>query len=146
MHDAGRAMTVADGDSRTGRDRCRRRCSSWKTTRACAACSTRCCRPRATASRPPATASPGCTRQRRSRPAVILLDLVMPDLGGLRVLQEMHANPTLAGVPVLVLTGRLEAIPALEDRLGRDRVFSKPFGVADLLSRIAELTGKAPTT
>ena len=49
-------------------------------------------------------------------------------------------------MPVLVLTGRLEAIPALEDQLGHDRVFSKPFGVADLLSRIAELTGKAPTS
>ena len=80
-----------------------------------------------------------------SRPAAILLDLVMPDLGGLRVLEEMHQNPMLADVPVLVLTGRLEAIPALEDRLGRDYVFSKPFGVADLLSRVAELTGKAPT-
>jgi CheY-like chemotaxis protein len=80
------------------------------------------------------------------RPAVILLDLVMPDLGGLRVLEEMHAIPGLAGVPVVVLTGRLEAIPALEDRLGPDRVFSKPFGVDDLLVRIAELTGKAPTS
>jgi DNA-binding response OmpR family regulator len=80
------------------------------------------------------------------RPAVILLDLVMPDLGGQQVLQELQANPLLAGVPVLVLTGRLEAIPDLEDQLGRDRVFSKPFGVADLLSRIAELTGKAPTS
>jgi DNA-binding response OmpR family regulator len=80
------------------------------------------------------------------RPAVILLDLVMPDLGGQQVLQELQANPLLAGVPVLVLTGRLEAIPDLEDRLGRDHVFSKPFGVADLLSRIAELTGKAPTS
>jgi DNA-binding response OmpR family regulator len=94
------------------------------------------------------TASDGVAGLRQaavSRPAVILLDLVMPDLGGLRVLQEMHANPMLADVPVLVLTGRLEAIPALEDQLGRDRVFSKPFGVADLLSRVAELTGKAPT-
>jgi DNA-binding response OmpR family regulator len=80
------------------------------------------------------------------RPAVILLDLVMPDLGGQQVLQELQANPLLAGVPVLVLTGRLDAIPDLEDQLGRDRVFSKPFGVADLLSRIAELTGKAPTS
>jgi DNA-binding response OmpR family regulator len=80
------------------------------------------------------------------RPAVILLDLVMPDLGGQQVLQELQANPLLAGVPVLVLTGRLEAIPGLEEQLGRDRVFSKPFGVADLLSRIAELTGKAPTS
>ncbi len=78
------------------------------------------------------------------RPAIILLDLVMPDLGGLRVLDELRSSPTLAGVPVLVLTGRIEAIPALEDQLGADRVFSKPFGVEDLLARIAELTGKAP--
>ena len=79
------------------------------------------------------------------RPAIILLDIVMPDLGGLRVLEEMQANPALSGVPVLVLTGRLEAIGALQDQLGADRVFSKPFGVEDLLARIAELTGKAPT-
>lgn len=81
-----------------------------------------------------------------SRPAAILLDLVMPDLGGLRVIEEMQQNPLLADVPVLVLTGRLEAIPSLQDRLGSDFVFSKPFGVTDLLARVAELTGKAPTT
>ena len=88
----------------------------------------------------------GLTEASANRPAIILLDLVMPDLGGLRVLDEMRASPTLAGVPVLVLTGRVEAIPALEDQLGTDRVFSKPFGVEDLLARIAELTGKAPTS
>lgn len=87
----------------------------------------------------------GLSEASASKPAVILLDIVMPDLGGVRVLEEMRANPMLAGVPVLVLTGRLEAIPALEDQLGADRVFSKPFGVEDLLARIAELTGKAPT-
>ena len=80
------------------------------------------------------------------RPAVILLDIVMPDLGGMRVLQELQANSALSGVPVLVLTGRLEAIPSLQDQLGDGNVFSKPFGVADLLSRIAELTGKAPAS
>ncbi len=88
----------------------------------------------------------GLSEAAAHKPAIILLDIVMPDLGGIRVLQEMQSNPVLANVPVLVLTGRLEAIPALEDQLGADRVFSKPFGVEDLLSRIAELTGKAPTS
>jgi DNA-binding response OmpR family regulator len=87
----------------------------------------------------------GLSEAAAHRPAVILLDLVMPDLGGMRVLEEMQVNPLLSGVPVLVLTGRLEAIGALQDELGADRVFSKPFGVEDLLARIAELTGKAPT-
>jgi CheY-like chemotaxis protein len=86
----------------------------------------------------------GLSRAVEAAPALILLDLVMPDLGGMRVLEELGANPALAGIPVLVLTGRLEAIPALEEQLGRERVVPKPFDVADLLSRIAELTGKAP--
>ena len=88
----------------------------------------------------------GLSEALADRPAVILLDIVMPDLGGMRVLAELHADPGLAGVPVLVLTGRLEAIPSLQDQLGAGNVFSKPFGVADLLSRIAQLTGKAPAS
>jgi DNA-binding response OmpR family regulator len=88
----------------------------------------------------------GLSEASANRPSIVLLDLVMPDFGGLRVLDEMHESPSLSGVPVLVLTGRVEAIPALEDQLGADRVFSKPFGVEDLLARIAELTGKAPTS
>src|ERR1700742_509587 len=43
-------------------------------------------------------------------PAVILLDLVMPDLGGLRVLEEMHLNPAIADFSVPGLTGRGDAI------------------------------------
>jgi DNA-binding response OmpR family regulator len=87
----------------------------------------------------------GLSQAAQRAPAVVLLDIMMPDLGGMGVLHEMAANPALADVPVLVLTGHLDAIPALQEQLGRDRVFPKPFGVADLLSRIAELTGKAPT-
>jgi DNA-binding response OmpR family regulator len=74
-------------------------------------------------------------------PALVLLDLMMPDLGGLRVLEEMRADPELAEIPVIVVTGMLDAIPALERELGTDSVFAKPFGVAELLARVAEVTG-----
>ncbi len=75
------------------------------------------------------------------KPALVLLDLMMPDLGGLRVLEEMLADPHLAGIPVIVVTGMLEAIPKLERELGEGSVFAKPFGVAELLARVAEVTG-----
>src|SRR3954470_6469992 len=39
-------------------------------------------------------------------PELVLLDIMMPDLGGLRVLQELRADPALADVPVVVVTGR----------------------------------------
>ncbi len=77
-------------------------------------------------------------------PALILLDLMMPDLGGLRVLEELRADPVLAAVPVLVVTGKVDAVPALQVELGADSVFTKPFAVAELLRRVEELTGGPP--
>lgn len=74
-------------------------------------------------------------------PALMLLDLMMPDLGGARVLERLRADPDVAAVPVVVLTGKLEALPDLREALGRDNVFVKPFAVNELLSRIAQITG-----
>ena len=83
----------------------------------------------------------GLVRAGIDRPAVILLDLMMPDLGGVRVLEELGQDPELSKVPVLVVTGRVEAVPALRDQIGAERVFVKPFNVDELLERVAELTG-----
>jgi DNA-binding response OmpR family regulator len=73
-------------------------------------------------------------------PALVLLDLVMPDLGGLRVLEELKKDPQLSAVPVIVVTGQIEAVPQLRSELGDDSVFLKPFGVTELLARVADLT------
>ena len=78
-----------------------------------------------------------------SPPALILLDVMMPDLGGVRVLEELRGDPSLADVPVVVVTGKVEAVPGLAAELGDDSVFVKPFGVPELLQRVAVLTGKA---
>ena len=83
----------------------------------------------------------GLVKASAQRPSLILLDVMMPDLGGIRVLEELHQDPALADVPVVVVTGKLEAIPALADVLGEDSVFAKPFSVSDLLARVAEVTG-----
>ena len=74
-------------------------------------------------------------------PSVILLDLMMPDHGGLHVLERLRADGDLSHVPVLVVTGAVEKVPDLRDQVGRDRVFVKPFVVADLLEQVAQLTG-----
>ena len=85
----------------------------------------------------------GLGRLSDAKPALMLLDLMMPDLGGARVLETLRADPALADVPVVVLTGKLEAVPALRDELGHDNVFVKPFGVNELLARVAQITGGA---
>jgi CheY-like chemotaxis protein len=83
----------------------------------------------------------GLVKASSRRPALILLDLMMPDLGGIRVLEELRGDPSLAAIPVLVVTGKVEAIPQLQQVLGAQSVFAKPFGVADLLARVSEITG-----
>ena len=76
-----------------------------------------------------------------SSPALVLLDLVMPDLGGVRVLDHLHDDPVLSRIPVIVLTGHEDALPAVRARLGDDNVILKPFAVAELLARIGAVTG-----
>lgn len=85
----------------------------------------------------------GLVKLSSAKPALMLLDLMMPDLGGVRVLEELRADPTLSDVPVIVVTGKVEAVPGLRDVLGDNNVFVKPFGVTELLDRVAEITGGA---
>src|SRR5580700_5202320 len=40
------------------------------------------------------------------RPAVVLLDIEMPGLSGLEVLDRIHQTPRLSAIPVIMLTGR----------------------------------------
>lgn len=77
-------------------------------------------------------------------PALILLDVMMPDLGGVRVLEKMREDPVLAAVPVIVVTGKMELLPTLAELIGDANVFSKPFRVHDLLARVSEVTGGPP--
>lgn len=83
----------------------------------------------------------GLVKASSQRPALILLDLMMPDLGGIRVLEELRGDPALADLPVIVVTGKIDAVPELRGVLGERNVFAKPFGVAELLTRVAEVTG-----
>ena len=83
----------------------------------------------------------GLVKASHNPPALVVLDVMMPDLGGFRVLDELAADASLAGVPIVVVTGKLEVVPELRDRLGADSVFAKPFGVTELLTRVEQLTG-----
>jgi DNA-binding response OmpR family regulator len=77
----------------------------------------------------------GITAARRSRPNCIILDLMLPDLNGYRVCEEIRAfNPT---VPIIMLTARSQEADKLRGfDAGADDYVTKPFSVAELLARI----------
>src|SRR5687767_2367971 len=68
-------------------------------------------------------------------------NLMMPDVDGERVLDQLRSDPNLSGIPVLVVSGKYEALDRLKDLLGDDNVFPKPFEPTRLLDRIGSLIG-----
>jgi diguanylate cyclase (GGDEF)-like protein len=71
------------------------------------------------------------------RPDIILLDIGLPDIDGLTVLQELKQNPALRSIPVVMVTAWTdpEYIRLAMDRGAADYI-CKPFSVDDLLSRV----------
>jgi two-component system, OmpR family, alkaline phosphatase synthesis response regulator PhoP len=80
----------------------------------------------------------GLRRARGGEPDVIVLDLMLPELDGYRVLKALREEGR--SMPVLILTARgEEADKVLGFRLGADDYVTKPFGLLELLARVAAL-------
>lgn len=74
---------------------------------------------------------------RREPPALLVLDLMMPEVDGWEVCRRLRAEGSL---PILMLTARdqdIDKIVALE--MGADDYLTKPFGVGELLARVRVL-------
>jgi two-component system, OmpR family, response regulator len=77
----------------------------------------------------------------RGRWDVVLLDLMLPGLGGLEVCRALRAR---SDVPIIVLTARgEEADRVMGLELGADDYLAKPFSPRELLARIRAVTRRA---
>ena len=74
------------------------------------------------------------------RPALILLDLVMPGMNGWRFLEERRAVPELADIPVAVVSAYGQSVDAAA--LGAVATLAKPFDLDGLLDIVAQHCGK----
>ena len=83
----------------------------------------------------------GLTKAEFRKPDVILLDLMMPDVSGGRMFDEMKRHPATAGIPIIVVTGKPDAHQIFDDQIGPDNVIMKPFEAETLLSRIEAHVG-----
>ncbi len=78
----------------------------------------------------------------RSRPDVIILDIMMPEVDGFQILKMLKEDEETRDIPVLVLTVR----SLKEDRekamaLGADMYMTKPFEPAKLVEAVRSLAG-----
>ena len=84
----------------------------------------------------------------REKPALVILDLMLPGMDGLAVCSAIRRNPSVSGTPIVMLTARTaeeDVVRGLE--LGADDYITKPFSKAILVARVkAALRRTAPPT
>ena len=74
-----------------------------------------------------------------------LLDLNMPDIGGLGVLDFVRAHDTLRALPVIVITSMTDGASQAEAlKAGATRYITKPFDINAIQLEVRELLGRRP--
>ena len=77
---------------------------------------------------------------RRERPAIIVLDLMLPGMSGYEVLEQLRANEATRDVAVLMLTARREEADRIQGlSLGADDYLTKPFSPQELVLRVGAI-------
>ena len=81
------------------------------------------------------------------KPALILLDLVLPDLPGEEVCRRLRTHTPTAGIPVIMLTVKGdESDKVIGFETGADDYVTKPFSYQVLLARIRALLRRIDMT
>lgn len=78
----------------------------------------------------------------KGKPDLILLDVLMPDMDGFAVMEQLHANPDYADIPVIFLTAdEREEVKNKGLGLGAKGFMGKPLVAEEMLSGIAAVLG-----
>lgn len=87
-----------------------------------------------------ATGAASLDRAREDRPSLIVLDLMLPDLGGFDVLRILRADEATRDTAVLLLTARKEEGDRIRGlTLGADDYLTKPFSPEELVLRVGAI-------
>jgi DNA-binding response OmpR family regulator len=71
---------------------------------------------------------------RQERPALVLLDVMLPGMDGIEVCRRLRAEST---VPIIMLTAKVEEIDRVVGlEVGADDYVTKPFGMRELVARV----------
>src|SRR5688572_30044799 len=79
-------------------------------------------------------------RANRERPALVILDLMLPGMSGFEVLRKLRGRDHTRDVAVLMLTARRDEPDRIEGlSLGADDYLTKPFSPQELVLRVRNI-------
>ena len=86
----------------------------------------------------------GARLVRELLPDLVLLDLMMPDMDGWEVYQQMKADQTTRNIPVIVVTAKAQNIDkVLGLHIAKvDDYIAKPFGPQELIDSVERIIGQ----
>jgi DNA-binding response OmpR family regulator len=85
----------------------------------------------------------GCAKARSSKPDLVVLDLLMPDMHGFDVCQILKKDPSLRGTKILISSAKGYAVDKKAAlRLGADGFLTKPYSLDALVDTVKQLVGE----
>jgi two-component system phosphate regulon response regulator PhoB len=79
-------------------------------------------------------------KARASQPALVILDVMLPEIDGLEVCKALRREPATAAIPIVMLTAKAAEIDrVLGLELGADDYVTKPFSPRELVLRVKSL-------
>ncbi len=74
---------------------------------------------------------------RAARPDLVVLDLMLPGMGGLDVCRRLRAESATASIPIIMLTAKADEVDRVVGlELGADDYVTKPFSPKELVARV----------
>ncbi len=81
-------------------------------------------------------------RIREAPPDLVLLDVMLPEVSGYEICQQVRLDPALSGVKILMMTARGSAMERRKGlALGADGFIAKPFELKELRAEVRRLLG-----
>lgn len=83
------------------------------------------------------TGNEGLAKARRALPDLVILDLMLPDVGGLEICRALKGDPKTKQIPVMMLTAKGEEVDRIVGfEVGADDYLTKPFSPRELVLRV----------
>ena len=91
--------------------------------------------------------SEGLALIQSKRPALVILDLMLPGIDGLSICQQLRADPKTRSIPLMILSAKEEESDIVIGlSLGADDYLAKPFSPREMLARVKALLRRANTS